>query len=401
MKYQDKLDIVMLIETATYGLCGEKHIDSETFLKILTNPKVTNRIFALADVKHNGYIKVEELVRFLAALSKPRLKKELSHEQAKTLEELFKQSLPANQTELTMQEFKKLMPSKNTFFVERVLKSFDKSGNGKVSLQEFLDTMQEFALTETNSEKVRFLFKVYDVNDDGKLQREELERVMAECLRESGLQLPEIDVKALAFALYDDALGDDVDTGGINFEQLRRALDKHEGLLENLTVTLSKWMVPEQQQHREGWFRKASNGMSKFCTGVYFQNKKRLLFFFTLYFLLNIAIFGIPAYSLRGIMNLNGSHPNWFYIMARGNGRVLNFNSSLILLLVLRYVITKLRELGLGFVLPLDENIYIHKVIGVVIFIQSLVHTVMHIFNFCELLFFKCSLKIVPTFDTI
>jgi hypothetical protein len=31
----------------------------------------------------------------------------------KTLEEMFKQNLPHNKTELTLQEFKKIMPSKN------------------------------------------------------------------------------------------------------------------------------------------------------------------------------------------------------------------------------------------------------------------------------------------------
>lgn len=66
-------------------------------------------------------------------------------------------------------------------------------------------------------------------------------------------------------------------------------------------------------------------------------------------------------------------------------GRTLLFNSSLILLLVHRYTVTKLRELGFGFFLPLDHNIYIHKFIGVLIFFQSWFHTIMHICNFCKL----------------
>ena len=49
---------------------------------------------------------------------------------------------------------------------------------------------------------------------------------------------------------------------------------------------------------------------------------------------------------------------------------------------MLRYTITKLRELGLSNVLPLDHNIYLHKVVGYIIFVQSLFHTVMHLINF-------------------
>ena len=63
-------------------------------------------------------------------------------------------------------------------------------------------------------------------------------------------------------------------------------------------------------------------------------------------------------------------------------GRCLNFNSMIILVLVLRYTITKLRELGLSNVLPLDHNIYLHKVMGYLIFFQSWFHTIMHLFNF-------------------
>lgn len=51
-------------------------------------------------------------------------------------------------------------------------------------------------------------------------------------------------------------------------------------------------------------------------------------------------------------------------------------------MLVLRYTITKLRELGLSNLLPLDHNIYLHKVVGYIIFIQSWFHTVMHLVNF-------------------
>ena len=54
----------------------------------------------------------------------------------------------------------------------------------------------------------------------------------------------------------------------------------------------------------------------------------------------------------------------------------------IILVLVLRYTITKLRELGLSNVLPLDHNIYLHKVVGYLIFFQSWFHTIMHLINF-------------------
>lgn len=52
-----------------------------------------------------------------------------------------------------------------------------------------------------------------------------------------------------------------------------------------------------------------------------------------------------------------------------------------ILVLMLRHSITKLREFGLNWLLPLDRHIYFHKVIGRLIFVYSLVHTICHLGN--------------------
>jgi hypothetical protein len=55
-----------------------------------------------------------------------------------------------------------------------------------------------------------------------------------------------------------------------------------------------------------------------------------------------------------------------------------------ILVVMLRTSITKLRELGLALVLPLDKHIYFHKVTGRLIVLYSLLHTAMHLGNLCK-----------------
>lgn len=52
------------------------------------------------------------------------------------------------------------------FFVERVFHIFDKDDNGSISLQEFIDAMHQFA-GQSPDDKIKFLFKVYDI--DGEL----------------------------------------------------------------------------------------------------------------------------------------------------------------------------------------------------------------------------------------
>ena len=55
-----------------------------------------------------------------------------------------------------------------------------------------------------------------------------------------------------------------------------------------------------------------------------------------------------------------------------------------ILVVMLRHSITKLREVGLGVLLPLDRHIYFHKITGRLIVLYSLIHTAMHLGNLCK-----------------
>ena len=87
------------------------------------------------------------------------------------------------------------------------------------------------------------------------------------------------------------------------------------------------------------------------------------------------------------MMRLDTSSSNFWIILARANGHCLNFNSTFILIVVLRGCITKLRQLGWGIYLPLDRNIYFHKLTGRIISIQALLHTCAHLGHHCKALY--------------
>jgi hypothetical protein len=74
-------------------------------------------------------------------------------------------------------------------------------------------------------------------------------------------------------------------------------------------------------------------------------------------------------------------HMNYF---SNFSGQCLNFTSMFILVVMLRHSITKLREMGLAVLLPLDKHIYFHKITGRLIVIYSLLHTAMHLGNLCK-----------------
>lgn len=70
---------------------------------------------------------------------------------------------------------------------------FDKDNSGSISLQEFIDAIHQFA-GQSPEDKIKFLFKVYDIDGDGLIQHRELQHVMRACMEENGMQFSEEQV---------------------------------------------------------------------------------------------------------------------------------------------------------------------------------------------------------------
>ena len=132
-----------------------------------------------------------------------------------------------------------------------------------------------------------------------------------------------------------------------------------------------------------------------------------------LIFGVNAILFGHRAYEFKDMMMLKSYDTNIFYMISRAcgkfemllsmintqglgilvchvsslhnrlliSGRCLNFSTVLVIILILRLSITKLRNLGLSTFLPLDHNIYLHKLTGYIIFVLAWLHAIMHICN--------------------
>ena len=81
------------------------------------------------------------------------------------LESVFRNHLGRGKEEFSIAEFKKIVPSKNLFFVERAFRFFDSDCSGTISVSEFIDAMHQFA-GKSVDDKILFLFKICDL--DGK-----------------------------------------------------------------------------------------------------------------------------------------------------------------------------------------------------------------------------------------
>ena len=115
----------------------------------------------------------------------------------------------------------------------------------------------------------------------------------------------------------------------------------------------------------------------------YIRNNLEFIGFTTFFILLNLGLFISRIFTFWDFKNHDGTR-NWWVIVARAGGQALNFTSMFILVLMLRHSITRMREMGLAVILPLDRHIYFHKVTGRLIVLYSLIHTGAHLGNLCK-----------------
>ena len=75
----------------------------------------------------------------------------------------------------------------------------------------------------------------------------------------------------------------------------------------------------------------------------------------------------------------------YFIILLIFSGQCLNFSCMFILLPMLRLSVTKLRQKGFNYLLPLDKHVSVHRLTGHLIAIYSIIHTLAHLINLGEI----------------
>nr|XP_049706149.1 NADPH oxidase 5 [Helicoverpa armigera] len=366
-----QIDFVEQVESVAYVLCGNGVITLDTFQIILKNKVVTNKLFKVVDTDGDGYATADEIMEFLSTVTSSRPRVGFDKHSVDRLEELFRQTV-GNEKEITREQFQKIVVSKNPFFTERVFQIFDEDDSGAISLHEFIAAVHRFA-GQTPEDKIRFLFKVYDLDGDGLIQHRELQHVMRACMEENGMQFSDSQLLDLTTAMFEDA--DTEKRGAITYEALKKQLENHEGLLENLSISIDRWLVPPKQDPRPLSFHQRLRKLKPYQLSLpYLRNNYVFLTYLALFTLVNVGLFLARCVEYR---NANG-----FVIFARACGQCLNFTCAWVLVLMLRQCITELRVRGCSSVLPLDQHIYLHKLTGVLIVLYSAVHTLMHLCNF-------------------
>ncbi|XP_077602612.1 NADPH oxidase 5 [Crocuta crocuta] len=273
------------------------------------------------------------------------------------------ETIAGEDREISLQEFKTALNVKESFFAERFFALFDSDGSGTITLQELLDALT-LLIHGNPMDKLKFLFQVYDLDGSGSIDPDELRTVLQSCMRESAISLPDEKLDQLTLALFESA--DKDCNGAITFDELRDELQRFPGVMENLTISAAHWLTPPNARPRRRRPRP--------LTSAYWHNHLSHLLFLAVYAGLHVLLFALAAWGHRGL--------GACVMVAKGCGQCLNLDCSFIVVLMLRRCLTWLRATWLAQVLPLDQNIQFHQLMGCVVVGLSLVHTAAHIVNF-------------------
>ncbi|XP_018422903.1 PREDICTED: NADPH oxidase 5 [Nanorana parkeri] len=288
-------------------------------------------------------------------------------EDTKWLEWVTKQfeSIAGEDKEIDLQEFKTALKVKDSFFAERFFTLFDSDGSGSITLDELLKALN-LLIHGSETDKLHFLFQVYDVDGSGSIEPDELCTVLKSCLLESAISLPEEKLNDLTLVLFQSA--DKDNSGSITFQELKEELEHFPEVMENLTISAANWLKPPTV--------KKKSRTPRYLTPSYWHNNRSKVLFMCVYCCVNVLLFTLAAVN-------HASLGGWI-MLAKGCGQCLNFNCTFIVVLMLRRCLTRLRTTFVAHFLPLDQNIFLHELVGYVVFVFTVVHTAAHVINFIK-----------------
>ena len=71
-------------------------------------------------------------------------------------------------------------------FIDRAFAVFDRQKNGRIVVDEYIETLAQLAGKNADA-AIEFLFRMYDINEDGALEFGELKEVLKASIAESGM----------------------------------------------------------------------------------------------------------------------------------------------------------------------------------------------------------------------
>ncbi|MFO0680660.1 MAG: EF-hand domain-containing protein [Sandaracinus sp.] len=250
---------------------------------------------------------------------------------------------------------------KSEYLARRLLSRFDRDGDGVVRRDDFLDGVQRLVLG-SDRDKLKFAFKLHDHDDDGSIDETELLRMISLSLAESEVRArPGQSAEVLARRLMAEA--DTNGDGRLSLDEFVAVVGKHPRILEKMTRSEALWIVPSEDLL--GRLEPKRTPTLGERAERWLENRWRALLVVGGWGLANALLFASVFFGELGDPRIR---------LGNATGHLLSMNAAFVLLPVLRRLVTRLRAMGIGRVVPIDEALDFHAMVGHAMFGLAIVH---------------------------
>lgn len=197
-------------------------------------------------------LKPDEVDAYMKVASSKFTKKEIQalyeqFVQISTLEDGTKQEV------INEREFHLAMGFKTqNFILKRMFEVFDDDGDGDITFSEFLKGLSALSGKATEHEKMKFSFRLYDVNNDHKITKDKLKTMLAGSVSAFPYKFSEAEMDALVERTFAESKS--TQNGYISYQEYTSLIATHPRMLQQLTVNVSQAIA--QREARRNYMRK-------------------------------------------------------------------------------------------------------------------------------------------------
>ncbi len=274
------------------------------------------------------------------------------------LETLRRMAVESPGQRLDARAFARALGLRGAWTAGVMLRHFDRDRDGHVTASEVAAELDAIARGD-DARRLHFLFDLFDQDGNGSIDPQELERLLSIGLAENGVELSPRWIEDMARAVFSDA---DLDRDGrITFQEFWVSVGRVRALRAMTSRAPALWLT---RQTRPPELSRSTVWMTEHRESVV----------------------GLGAYAFANVAAFVWAAVEWYgrgadawLIVARGFGRGLDLNLLLLLLPTLRSTFNALRRTWVGRVVPLDNPVGMHRVMGHTVGWLSLGHGAAHV----------------------